>query len=144
MLDKSLFGLFGRCFSVNQVLGKGGSFLRFFERRNLYRHLLKKKTEGKNEPMRELPTCVIRKFNGYEMLKKDLEKKERTHHDPIDIVYEPTFDPNTPVFCYFCPEIQKAYRAYIERSQKVTRYISSMTVRQCHHCKFFLENLKKE
>ena len=93
--------------------------------------------------MRELSTCVIREFNGYEMLKKDLEKTERTHHDPIDIVYQPTFDPNTPVFCYFCLEIHKAYRAYIERSQKSTRY-SSMTVRQSHYCNFFLENLQKE
>ena len=43
---------------------KHGFFLRFFERRNQYRYLLKKKTQGKNQMLRELSTCAIRKLNG--------------------------------------------------------------------------------
>lgn len=99
---------------MNQVLAKYEYFIRFFERRNLYRYLLKKKTEGKNEPSRELSTRIMKKFNGYEIIKNSLEKNEQQHYEPIDIVYKPTFDPETPVFCYFCPEINRAYRTYIE------------------------------
>ena len=42
MLDKSLFGFFQRCFSINKVISKQGFFLRFFERRNMYIFLMKK------------------------------------------------------------------------------------------------------
>ena len=43
---------------------KHGFFLRFFERRNQYRYLLKKKMQDKNQMLRELSTCAIRKLNG--------------------------------------------------------------------------------
>ena len=78
MLDKSLFGFFERCFSIYHVLGKHEYFLRFSERRNQYRYLLKKETHTqKNESLRELLTCIIRKFNGYELLKKRSSKKRK-------------------------------------------------------------------
>ena len=35
LLDKTLFGFFDHCFKINEVLGKYGFFLKFFERRNV-------------------------------------------------------------------------------------------------------------
>lgn len=43
LLDKSLFSFFERCFFINQVISKYGFFLRFFERRNMYRFIIKEK-----------------------------------------------------------------------------------------------------
>ena len=103
MLDHSLFGYFDRCHAINTVLGKHRYFWRFFERRNKYRYQLRKKLKDKNEMRRELSTCAIRKFNVYELLKKDLEKKEFQSFILIDIVYEPTIDTKQPIVCYFCP-----------------------------------------
>ena len=137
MLDKSLFRYFNRCFAINQVLGKHGYFLRIFERRNQYRYLLRKKTQSKNQMLRELSTCAIRKYNGYNILKKDLEKKEAKPHYPIDIVYEPIHDLDKPVFCYFCPEIHLAYRSYIEKLRNGSKYVTNASVRQCHYCNIF-------
>ena len=41
-LDKALFGFFDRCFLVNKVLAKHSFFLKFFERRDKFRFLIKK------------------------------------------------------------------------------------------------------
>ena len=47
-LDQTVFGYFNRCFQVNEVLAKCNFFLKFFERRNMYRFLIqKKKCRGK-------------------------------------------------------------------------------------------------
>ena len=41
-LDKILFGFFDRCFLVNKVLAGYNFFLKFFERRDKFRFLIKK------------------------------------------------------------------------------------------------------
>lgn len=48
---------------------------------------------------RELLTCAIRKFNGYEFLKDNLRQKEVVDLTPIDIVYEPTIDVKQLIAC---------------------------------------------
>lgn len=47
LLDKTLFGFFDRCFKINEVLGKYVFFLKFFERRNVYSFLIKKRYREK-------------------------------------------------------------------------------------------------
>ena len=47
LLDKTLFGFFDRCLPINKVLAKHGFFLKFFERRNMHRFLIKKKYKEK-------------------------------------------------------------------------------------------------
>ena len=42
-LDKTLFGFFNRSFLANKVLAKYNAFLKFFERRDKFRFLIKKK-----------------------------------------------------------------------------------------------------
>ena len=42
-LDRTLFGYFDRCFKLNKVLAKHNYFLKFFERRDTDRFLIKKK-----------------------------------------------------------------------------------------------------
>ena len=46
-LDKTLFGFFNRCFLVNKVLEKHNFFWKFFERRDKFRLLIKKKLKTK-------------------------------------------------------------------------------------------------
>ena len=119
LLDKSLFGFFESCFSINQMIAKYGYFLRFFERRNLYRYLLKKKLIGRNELARDLLACILRKFNGYEIPRKGPERKEKKHFEPIHIMYELSFDLNGPVFKLFLPSnsagLQVLYGFYQRR-----------------------------
>ena len=46
-LDKTLFGLFVRCYLINNLLAKYGFFLKFLERRNVYRFSIKIKVQKK-------------------------------------------------------------------------------------------------
>ena len=47
MLDKTLFGFFESCYKINKIISKHGFFLKFFERRNMYRFLIKKRSKEK-------------------------------------------------------------------------------------------------
>ena len=87
MLGKTLFGFFERCYKRNQVISKHGFFLKFFERCNMYRFLIKKKAQGKNEITRNLSACVLEKFNGYETIRNNLARKEKVNVRSIDIVH---------------------------------------------------------
>ena len=77
MLDHSVFVFFYCCQKVNEVLSEFGYFLRFYERRNKFRCQNRKKLKEKNKIRKELSSCIIQKFNGYELLINHLNSKER-------------------------------------------------------------------
>ena len=52
-------------------------FLNFFNN-DMFRFLIKKNVQGKNEVTRNLCSSVIEKFNGYEMIRQDLAHKEKS------------------------------------------------------------------
>ena len=93
---------------------------------------------------RELSTCAIRKFNGCELLRKDLERKEFQPLISIDIVYEPTIDLKKAVFCYFCPQKHLAFRTGVEKFRKGEKYMHHAGARQCHYCNnYFVKSEEK-
>ena len=51
---------------------------------------------------RELSLFVIQKFNGYEMLRNNLNSLKKKDSIPIDIIYEPTLDENKKNGMFFC------------------------------------------
>ena len=96
-LDRSIFGFFDRCFLANQVLAKHNFFLKFFERRDDFRFQIKKKVEGKNQVTRNLSSCVLEKFNGYNIIKHQLARKEKKGFSAIEVVYESIYDEKIPL-----------------------------------------------
>ena len=60
-----------------------------------------------------LSSSIIEKFNGYKYLKPKLARKEKIDVTAIDIVYEPVYDENVPVPCFFyksnLPSLQKLF-----------------------------------
>ena len=96
-LDRSIFGFFDRCFRANQVLAKHNFFLKFFERRDEFRFQIKKKVEGKNQVTRNLSSCVLEKFHGYEIIKHQLARKEKKGFSAIEVVYESIYDGKIPL-----------------------------------------------
>ena len=97
LLDRTLFGYFDRCFTLNEVLVKYNFFLKFFERPDIYRFLIKKKGQGKNGLTRNLCSCVLEKSNGHEMTEENISRKEKSDFIPINIIYEPRYDESIPV-----------------------------------------------
>ena len=83
---------------------------------------------------RELSSCVIQKFNGYELLRNNLNSSEKKDFIPIDIIYEPTLDENKKIECFFAPDILLAYVSYIEKTRNNEKYMESRITRQCHYC----------
>ena len=67
---------------------KRNLFLRVYERRDKCRYLIKKGVHGKNKVISGLSSCVMQKFSGFEIMKNDLQYKEKKHFEPTDIVYD--------------------------------------------------------
>ena len=86
---------------------------------------------------RNLPSCVLEKFNGYETIRNDIANKEKLDFTPINIVYEPSFDEEKHVVCNFTDEIHTPYRSYLGRFDKGKERLSHRIVRQCHYCQNF-------
>ena len=82
----------------------------------------------------DLSRSIIEKFNGYEITKHELARKEKVEFFPTDIVYEPIYDENVPVLCYFTDKIHLAYRSYIGRYVKGEEKVGHPTAIQCHYC----------
>ena len=82
-LDHSLEKFFKECHIANDFLEMKGLFLSVYERRDKFRYVIKKGTQGKNNIIRDLSSSVVQKFNGYEILKVQLKSEEKRCHEPI-------------------------------------------------------------
>ena len=128
---KTIFGYFDRCFLANQVLAKYNFFLKIFWNKRYVQVSSKKKVEGKSQVTRNLSSCVIETFNGYEIIRHYLARHEKKEFVPIDIIYEPIFNEKIPIHCFFTDQVHVAYRNYIGRIDKGKEHISHRVVKQC-------------
>ena len=90
-----------------------------------------------------ISSCVIEKFNGYNLLKISEDVKKLL---PLDIVYEPVQDKHKPIYCFFAPKIHLAYQIIYDKlvqGKKVS--FSCSTAKQCPYCSnFFIKSKKKK
>ena len=82
------------------------------------RYLVKKKLKEKNENIKELSACFVRKFNRYETLRSHLNQQEKKDFIPIDIVYEPILDDTCEIECFFSYDISLAFFAKAEKTAR--------------------------
>ena len=94
----------------------------------MFRFLIQKKVQGKNKLTRNLSSSVVEKFNGYEMIRRQLARKENIELTAINIVYEPSYDEKISVLCFFTDKIYIAYKSYIGRLDKGKERISNCIV----------------
>ena len=83
---------------------------------------------------RDLSSSIIEKFNGYEIIKNELARKEKVELTPIEIVYKRIYDENVPMPCYFTDKSHLAYRSYIGKNVKGKEKVEHPTLRQCPYC----------
>lgn len=78
-LDNSLEGFFKKWVVINGFLEKNNNlFLRVYEGDKFhYLIKIKKSVHGKNKVLRDLSSCVMQNFNGYEIMKNVLQYKEK-------------------------------------------------------------------
>ena len=139
MLHYKQFGFWKKILKLNEVLSDHfGLFLRFYERRNEYRYLLRKRVDSKNKMHSEVSNCAVSKFDGYEYLRSALQNQERKNLQPLDIVYEPTKNVGEPIHCYLTPKTYLAYSTYYTRGKKRVEPILQLNIVLLS--KLFLEN----
>ena len=64
------------CYEINQILIKHDFFLRVFEQKNKYRNILIKTAEKQNQ-IKELASCLSKKYNGFQNVKNSFSKLQR-------------------------------------------------------------------
>ena len=106
------------CYEINCLLSDFNYFLRVFELKNKFRQMIIKEPKKTNF-VRQLSSCIIEKYNGYQTISTEFEKKQRKNFKPIDIIYKPTKNPEKSPVCYFTPDISKAYQNLYSSGDKI-------------------------
>ena len=65
-----------QCLKINQILNKNNLFLRIFELKEKFRCSIKQDSEKKHI-IRDLSSCIIEKFNGFNIVRIEFERKLR-------------------------------------------------------------------
>ena len=129
------------CYEINEILIEYKYFLRVFEQKNKYRQILIKKPEKQNQ-LKQLASCLIQKYSGFQVVKIAFNKKQRQNFEPIDIIYIPTKNAQILPECYYTTNIANAYTALYSRGLKEVR---AFLVYECYYChKLFLHKKKCE
>ena len=123
------------CYEINLILSKHNYFLRIFELKDKYRQLSMKEPKKQNI-IRQLSSCLIEKYNGFQVISIEFDRKQKKKFKPIDIIYKPTKNPEIELLCYFSKDIAKAYSNFYSIKDKTKRAYSCY---ECYYCrKFFL------
>ena len=85
-LDLDIQNLENQCHSVNELLNKNGLVLRVYKLKDKFRYLIKQNPEKKTV-LRELSSCVIETFNGFNIVRIEFSKSLRQPFRSIDIIY---------------------------------------------------------
>ena len=71
------------------------------------------------------------------MIRQDLSQKERVDTVPIEIVFEPLYEENIPVVCFFNSQIHLTYKSFVGCFEKGKEHVWNRVVKQCYYCENF-------
>ena len=90
----------GECFEVYKAIIEHGYFLRVFELKKKFR-TSKKKDSKKAETKKNISSCIMEKFRGFDIVSIKYGKRQRTKFAPIDVIYKPVKKWDDIIDCYF-------------------------------------------
>ena len=117
-LDLDILNFENQCLKINQILNKNNLFLRVFELKEKFHCLIKQDSERKNL-IRDLSGCIIEKFNGFNIVRIEFDRKLRQKMSLIDIIYKPVKRGDEIIECFFSSQINLAYRTTFSENQKI-------------------------
>ena len=88
------------CYQINEILIEHNFFPCVFEQKNKYRNILLKQPE-KQTQIKQLASCLMQKYNGFQVIKTSFSKRDRRNFEPIDIIYIPTKKAQILPECYY-------------------------------------------
>ena len=116
-LDLELMNFENQCFQINRILMKNNFFLRVFELKDKFRYLIKQDSKKQNV-IRDLSSCIIEKFNGFNIVRLELDKELRREMSPVDILYKPVKKHTDNIEGFFSREISLAFRTTFSEGEK--------------------------
>ena len=108
------------CCEISYFLSKYNYFLKVFELKNKFRHLTMKDPKKENI-VRQISSCLTKKYNGFQAISIEFARKERKKFKPIDIISKSTKNPEISPLYYFTEDIWKAYTNFYNQKDKFKR-----------------------
>ena len=71
----------------------------------------------KQNIVRQLSSCINKKYNGFHVILIKYSKKLRKKFKPIDIIYKPVKSPEKKIQCFYSQDISKSYRNFGETAR---------------------------
>ena len=131
ILDLQKFN--NNCYESNYVLSRYNYLLRVFEIKNKFRHLTMIEPKKQNI-VTQISICLTEKYNGFQTISTEFSRRERKKFKPIDIIYQPTKNPEIRPLCYYTEDISKAYTNIYDQKDKTKRDYSCY---ECYYCRHF-------
>ena len=128
-LDLDILNFENQCLKINQILNKNNLFSCIFELKEKFRCLIKQDSEKKSL-IRVFSACIIEKFNGFNIVRIEFDRKLRQKMSPIDIIYKPVKKEDEIIEYFFSSQINLAYRATFSENLKLRH----STAFQCYFC----------
>ena len=91
------------------------------------------KEPKKQNVVRQILSCIIEKYNGYQAISIEFVRKERKNFKPIDIIHKPTKNPEKSPLCCFTKDISKAYH----NLHRVGNKAKHSHAYECYYCRRF-------
>ena len=93
------------------------------------------KEPKKQNIVRQLSSCLMEKYNGFQVISIEYARKQRKKFNPINIIYKPTKHIKIEPLCYFSDDISKASTNLYSKPNQMKRANKSY---QCYYFnKFF-------
>ena len=132
-----------QCFKINRILSRYEMFLRVFELKDKFRYIIKQNSEQKKF-FSEVSACVVKRFNGFTIVRLEFDNQIRKEFKPIDIIYKPVKKEKAIINCFFTDKLHLAYKAVYNETAKWKKLKSSCAF-QCYFCsRFWTRKIKLE
>ena len=132
-LDLDLMNFENQCFLINRNVMNKNLFLRVYELKDKFRYLIKEDSKKKHV-LRDFSSCIIEKFNGFNIVRLEIDRELRNEMSTLDIVYKPVRKHTDNIECFFTTQLNLAFRKSFSEGDK-TRHGTAF---QCFYCsKYF-------
>ena len=137
-LDLDIIHFENLCRQINHILNKNNLFLRVFELKDKFCSLIKQDLDKKNV-IRDLSSCITKKYNGFHIVRMEYAKKLLQKICHIDIIYKPVRKCTEIFNCCFSNKLNYAFRStFCENSKK-----KHGAAFQCRFCSSYYGGMHK-
>ena len=108
VLDLNYANFEKTCYNSNDLLMKNGYFLRIYELKEKFWYVTHDNPKKKNI-IRQVSSCIKQKFNGFNIVAVEFDRKFRKDFYPFDKIYKPAKKQHEVIQCFFPPQMHLAY-----------------------------------